>query len=155
MLTLNSQQEYLACEAQLQDARRGLVIGAGLIGTELAMDFCRAGKAVTLADCAASVLPTLLPPEVSGRLQHCLVDIGTHLLLKAKLQSLEQTEKGIRARFDGDRISDVDVVVDSTLQTSQADIYALDDCAEIAGQVRPFLQPIQLSYRTGENAAWR
>ncbi|MFT8210353.1 MAG: NADH:flavorubredoxin reductase NorW [Symbiopectobacterium sp.] len=170
MLTLNSQQEYRACESQLQDARRVLVVGAGLIGTELAIDFCRAGKVVTLADCAASVLSTLMPPEVSGRLQHCLVDMGTHLLLKSQLQSLEQTDKGIRARFDGDRIIDVDVVVaatglcpetalaqragivtrrgvvvDNTLQTSQADIDALGDCAEIAGQVRPFLQPIQLS----------
>ena len=50
MLTLNSQQEYRACETQLQDARRVLIVGGGLIGSELAMDFCRAGKAVTLID---------------------------------------------------------------------------------------------------------
>ena len=37
------------------------------------------------------------------------------------------------------------VCVDSYLQTSNADIYALGDCAEINGQVLPFLQPIQLS----------
>lgn len=36
------------------------------------------------------------------------------------------------------------VCVDSYLQTSNADIYALGDCAEINGQVLPFLQPIQL-----------
>ena len=48
MLTLNSQQEYRACETQLRDARRVLIVGGGLIGSELAMDFCRAGKAVTL-----------------------------------------------------------------------------------------------------------
>jgi NADPH-dependent 2,4-dienoyl-CoA reductase/sulfur reductase-like enzyme len=56
MLTLNSQQEYQACEAQLRDAQRVLIIGGGLIGSELAMDFCRAGKAVTLVDSEASIL---------------------------------------------------------------------------------------------------
>ncbi len=39
MLTLNSQQEYRACETQLRDARRVLIVGGGLIGSELAMDF--------------------------------------------------------------------------------------------------------------------
>ncbi len=27
-----------------------MIVGGGLIGTELAMDFCRAGKSVTLVD---------------------------------------------------------------------------------------------------------
>ncbi len=67
MLTLNSQQEYRACETQLRDARRVLIVGGGLIGSELAMDFCRAGKAVTLIDNAASILASLMPPEVSSR----------------------------------------------------------------------------------------
>jgi len=37
------------------------------------------------------------------------------------------------------------VKVDSYLQTTQPDIYALGDCAEINDSVLPFLQPIQLS----------
>jgi nitric oxide reductase FlRd-NAD(+) reductase len=63
MLTLNSQQEYRACETQLRDAQRVLIVGGGLIGSELAMDFCRAGKAVTLIDNAASILASLMPPK--------------------------------------------------------------------------------------------
>ncbi len=86
MLTLNSQQEYRACETQLRDARRVLIVGGGLIGSELAMDFCRAGKAVTLIDNAASILASLMPPEVSSRLQHRLTEMGVHLLLKSQLQ---------------------------------------------------------------------
>ena len=58
------------------------IIGGGLIGSELAMDFCRAGKAVTVVDNSASVLASLMPPEVSSRLQHRLTDMGIHLLLK-------------------------------------------------------------------------
>jgi nitric oxide reductase FlRd-NAD(+) reductase len=173
MLTLNSQLEYRACESQLFDARRVLIVGGGLIGSELAMDFTRAGKSVTLVDNAASILASLMPPEVSSRLQHRLTDMGVHLLLKSQLQSLEQTARGIRATFDRDRHVEVDavisatglrpetalarsagvevnrgIVVDSTLKSSNPDIYALGDCAEIEGQLLPFLQPIQISAMT-------
>ena len=134
------------------------------------MDFCRAGKSVTLVDHAASILSGLMPAEVSSRLQHRLTDMGVHLLLKSQLQSLSKTETGICATLDRNRSVEVDVViaatglrpetalahragaeinrgvkVDSYLQTTRPDIYALGDCAEINGQVLPFLQPIQLS----------
>lgn len=170
MLTLNSQQEFGAAQSTLRDARRVLIIGGGLIGSELAMDFCRAGKAVTVVDNSASILASLMPPEVSSRLQHRLTDMGIHLLLKSQLQALEQTATGIRASFDRNRHVEVDAVVaatglrpetalarmaglkinrgvkvDSMLQTSHPDIYALGDCAEINGTVMPFLQPILMS----------
>jgi NADPH-dependent 2,4-dienoyl-CoA reductase/sulfur reductase-like enzyme len=61
MLTLNSQREYGAAQSQLHDAKRVLIVGGGLIGCELAMDFCRAGKAVTVVDNSASVLAALMP----------------------------------------------------------------------------------------------
>lgn len=170
MITLNSQQEYQASETGLRDAQRVMIVGGGLIGTELAMDFCRAGKTVTLVDHAASILSALMPAEVSSRLQHRLTDMGVHLLLKSQLQSLSKTAGGIRGALDRNRSVEVDAVVaatglrpetalahragaetdrgvkvDSYLQTSQPDIYALGDCAEINGRVLPFLQPIQLS----------
>ena len=134
---------------RLRDARRVLIVGGGLIGSELAMDFCRAGKAVTLIDNAASILASLMPPEVSSRLQHRLTEMGVHLLLKSQLQGLEKTDSGILATLDRQRSIEVDAViaatglrpkptarragltinrdicVDSYLQTSNADIYAL------------------------------
>lgn len=169
MLTLNSQQEYQACETRLWDANRVLIVGGGLIGTELAMDFRRAGKNVTLVDNAASILSSLMPPEVSSRLQHCLSEMGVRVLLNARLEGLSQSASGITASFDDGLTLNVDavvaatglvpetalartadvkinrgIVVDGTLQTSQPGIYALGDCAEINGQLMPFLQPIQL-----------
>lgn len=90
MVTLNSQLEYQASETLLRDATRVMIVGGGLIGTELAMDFCRAGKSVTLVDHAASILSALMPAEVSSRLQHRLTDMGVHLLLKSQLQSLSK-----------------------------------------------------------------
>ncbi|MGL4200094.1 MAG: FAD-dependent oxidoreductase, partial [Enterobacter roggenkampii] len=37
MVTLNSQQAYQASETELRDATRVMIVGGGLIGTELAM----------------------------------------------------------------------------------------------------------------------
>ncbi|MGT3970350.1 NADH:flavorubredoxin reductase NorW [Klebsiella grimontii] len=170
MLTLNSQREYGAAQSQLRDAKRVLIVGGGLIGCELAMDFCRAGKAVTVVDNSASVLSALMPPEASSRLQHRLTDMGVDLMLKSQLQSLAQSADGIRVTLDRQRTLTVDavvaaaglrpetalarhaglqthrgVVVNSQLQTSHPAIYALGDCAEINGMVLPFLQPILLS----------
>ena len=173
MLSLNSLQEYHACEETLRDAKRVLIVGAGLIGCELAMDFSRAGKSVTVLDNAASILPTLMPPEVSGRLQHCLTAMGVRLLLNSRLQRIDEQPQGVRAQLDDDRFVEADVVVaatgltqqvalaqsaglnvergivvDGTLQTSDQHIFALGDCAQINGHVLPFLQPIQLSALT-------
>ncbi|MEJ5074228.1 NADH:flavorubredoxin reductase NorW [Enterobacter ludwigii] len=173
MVTLNSQQEYAAAQTTLHDAKRVLIVGAGLIGSELAMDLNRAGKTVSVVDGSASILASLMPAEVSSRLQHQLTDMGIHLLLKSQLQGLEKTHTGIRACFDREREIEVDaviaaaglrpetalarragveinrgVIVNGTLQTSDPAIYALGDCAEINGSVLPFLQPILLSALT-------
>lgn len=184
MFTLNSQQEYRTYEAQIHHAKRVLILGAGLIGTELAMDFCRAGKEVTLADISGNLLASLLPSELSGRLQANLTDIGVRLLLKSPLQSLTQIDKGILATFNQHHQLTVDCVIAATglspnielaqlaglhtdrgitvneyLQSSEKDIYALGDCAQINGNLLPFLQPIQLSAMhlaktlVGENTA--
>lgn len=180
MLTLNSQREYGAAQSQLRDAVRVLIVGGGLIGCELAMDFCRAGKAVTVVDNAASVLAALMPPEVSSRLQHRLTGMGVHLMLKTQLEGLEHTADGIRVSLDRQRVITVDavvaaaglrpetslarhaglqinrgVVVNSQLQTSDPAIYALGDCAEINGTVMPFLQPILLSAMCLSKTRWR
>ena len=170
MLTLNSREDFQRHETQLRNAQRVLILGSGLIGTELAMDFCRAGKAVTVVDNSASVLAALMPPEASSRLQHRLTEMGVHLMLKTQLEGLEQTADGIRVSLDRQRAITVDavvaaaglrpetslarhaglqinrgIVVNSQLQTSDPAIYALGDCAEINGVVLPFLQPILLS----------
>lgn len=170
MLTLNSQQEYRAYETQIHHAKRVLILGAGLIGTELAMDFSRAGKEVILADISGQLLSSLIPSDLSGRLQSSLTEIGVRLMLKSPLQSLTQTDNGILATFNQHHQLTVDCVIAATgltpnielahlaglhtdrgiivnkyLQSSDKDIYALGDCAQINGNLLPFLQPIQLS----------
>lgn len=170
MLTLNSQQEYRSSETLLLKAQQVLILGGGLIGCELAMDMCRAGKRVTLVDKACSLMSALMPVEASSGLQHRLQQMGVELVFNQQLTAVEQRENGIHVTLSNQRELLVDAVVsaiglqpnialaqqanlqvnrgiqvDRSLQTSAQDVYALGDCAEIEGQLMPFLLPIQFS----------
>lgn len=173
MVTLNSQQEYRRAQDALREAQRVLILGAGLIGTELAMDANRAGKQVILLDKCHSLLASLLPVEVSSRLQHRLCQMGVEMLFNQGLESIEKTNDGLLATLSNGRRITTDVViasiglkpdttiaaqaglwvdrgieVDERMCTSDPHIFAVGDCAQIQGKLLPFLQPIQLSAMT-------
>ncbi len=177
LVTLNSQQEFAAIEAQLRQARRILVLGAGLIGCELAMDMASAGKEVTLVDLADSPLSALLPAALTEPLQQALRSQGVSLQFGTGLARIDaQPGDGWRVTLTDGRISEQDLViaaiglrpnlalargaglavergilVDDRLQTSDPHIFALGDCVQWQGQLLPFLQPIVL----GANALAR
>ena len=177
LVTLNSQQEFAAIEAQLRQARRILVLGAGLIGCELAMDMASAGKEVTLVDLADSPLSALLPATLTQPLQQALRSQGVSLQFGTGLARIDaQPGDGWRVTLSDGRVSEQDLViaaiglrpnlalargaglavergilVDDRLQTSDPHIFALGDCVQWQGQLLPFLQPIVL----GANALAR
>lgn len=181
LVTLNSQQEYAAAEGSIQQARRIMVLGAGLIGCELAMDMASYGREVTLVDLADSPLSALLPAVLSQPLQQALRSQGVKLQLGQGIAELslldpDRPQGGWRVTLSNGRTSEQDLViaaiglrpnlvlaqaaglavergilVDDSLQTSAPHIFALGDCAQWRGQLRPFLQPIVL----GANALAR
>ncbi|WP_368181078.1 NADH:flavorubredoxin reductase NorW [Aeromonas sp. R7-5] len=177
LVTLNSQQEYAATEAQLRQARRILVLGAGLIGCELAMDMASDGREVTLLDLADSPLSALLPATLTQPLQQALRTQGVSLQFGTGLARMDaQPGDGWRVTLTDGRVSEQDLVivaiglrpnlalargaglavargilVDDRLQTSDPHIFALGDCMQWQGQLLPFLQPIVL----GANALAR
>lgn len=181
LVTLNSQQEYAAAEGPIQQARRIMVLGAGLIGCELAMDMASDGREVTLVDLADSPLSALLPAVLSQPLQQALRSQGVKLQLGQGIAELslldpDRPQGGWRVTLSNGRVSEQDLViaaiglkpnlvlaqaaglavergilVDDSLQTSAPHIFALGDCAQWRGQLLPFLQPIVL----GANALAR
>ncbi|WP_260955693.1 NADH:flavorubredoxin reductase NorW [Pseudomonas citri] len=173
MVTLNSQQEYRDAQQALKVARRVLILGAGLIGSELAMDMNRAAKQVVLMDKSCSLLASLLPVEVSSRLQHRLCQMGVETVFNQSLASIEKRADGLLATLSNQRHISTDVIVaaiglkpdttiaaqaglqvdrgievDGRMCTSDPHIFAIGDCAQIQGKLLPFLQPIQLSAMT-------
>lgn len=176
LVTLNSQREYAAAERRLAEARRVLVLGAGLIGCELAADLARAGRQVILVDRADSILANLMPAAVSQPLQQNLLAQGIRLRLGHSVDRLEEGAGALSAWLDDDSRYDVDVAisaiglgpnlelarnaglavgrgiqVDELLRSSDPHIFALGDCAEYQGCLRPYLQPTLL----GANALAR
>ncbi|HHQ4705749.1 TPA: FAD-dependent oxidoreductase, partial [Aeromonas hydrophila] len=177
LVTLNSQQEYAAAEGAIQQARRILVLGAGLIGCELAMDMASDGREVTLLDLADSPLSALLPATLTQPLQQALRSQGVSLQFGTGLARIDaQPGDGWRVTLTDGRTSEQDLViaaiglrpnlalargaglevdrgilVDDNLQTSDPHIFALGDCVQWQGQLLPFLQPIVL----GANALAR
>ncbi|WP_028865363.1 NADH:flavorubredoxin reductase NorW [Psychromonas aquimarina] len=172
IITLNSLSEYKNAQQTLTEAESVLVIGAGLIGTEIAMDLSSSGRKVVMVDPAKSLLAAMLPDFIAAQLYQSLGNSGVDINLGTKVSRLEQAADGrsMDITLDCGRTFQVDavisaaglqanarlaseagiscrrgIVVDSKLQTSARDVYALGDCAEIQGKLQPFLQPILLS----------
>ncbi|WP_076414384.1 NADH:flavorubredoxin reductase NorW [Shewanella sp. UCD-KL12] len=170
IITLNGLEDYAASQGELEKAQSVLVIGAGLIGTEIAMDLASAGKQVILTDRSEALLPSLLPDFVSAQLYQSLGNQGVTMALNTQVESMRQDEEAIAIRLESGQEYRVDavvcavglrpniglaaeaglktnrgIVVDRQLRTSNPYIFALGDCAEIEGNVLAYLQPILLS----------
>ena len=170
IITLNSLQEYRQHQDKLAISQRILLIGAGLIGCELANDFLLAGKQVTVCDPADSLLNALLPGFASEKLHTVLRAAGCQFELLNTVTSVEKVADGVQATFRDGKSIIVDsivcaaglrpriavakaaeltvnrgIVVNDYLMTSDPHIYALGDCAEIGGRLLPYLQPITVS----------
>lgn len=170
IITLNSLDEYQQSQAQLANAKSVLVVGAGLVGSEIAMDLAIANYDVILTDRADALLPSLLPEFISSQLYQTMRRQGIELQLGNELSKMTKTATGIDVSFNNGYTTNVDsvlcaaglkpntalaseaglpvnrgIVVDKQLRTQDPHIFAIGDCAEIDGKHLAFLQPIILS----------
>lgn len=174
-LVVNTLDDYRRFRAALEalpesgTRRRVAIIGAGLVGCELADDLARAGYPVQLIECAARPLPRLLPDALAGDLVAALAGRGVEWRLDATVERIDPvTDDSVRlAIADGDPV-DAEVVisalglvpnielarrsglecqqgiqVDACLRTSDPSIFALGDGCEFAGEVRPYVETLQ------------
>jgi len=166
---INHLQGWTGLQSALHGASRKVaVIGAGMIGCELAEDLVQAGHRVTLLDRQKGPLDSLLPPPAVTRMREHLNAIGVEFLGGVTVAGIEQrgaahavhTEHGHTLLVDQvvaatgliteSRLArqaglafDRGIVVDpATLATSEPDIYALGDCISIDGAPCRFIEPI-------------
>jgi rubredoxin-NAD+ reductase len=167
ILTINDLDDYKKFRVALTGKKRISIIGAGLIGCEFANDLATAGYHVDVIDVSAQPLGRLLPPAGGAFIRQRLEAAGVAFHLNATTQSVDQVQEKLRLTFaDGSAIeSDIvlsavglrartqlaasagisvnrGIVVNRLLQTQFDNIYALGDCAEVAGKVLPFVMPI-------------
>lgn len=173
ILSVNDRQDYARFREALEGKHRIAIMGAGLIGCEFANDLCSAGYQVHVLDLAERPLNRLLPTQAAQALQEKFTDMGVqwHFNVAAKafhrladhsmrLQlndgsdipcDLVLSAVGLRPRTALANAAGLEVargiVVDATLQTRAANVYALGDCAEVNGLVLPFVMPIMHAAR--------
>lgn len=168
VVSVNDRQDYAGFRAAVDPVRRVAILGGGLIGCEFANDLRAAGKEVTVVDLAPWPLGRLLPEALGKAVAAGLASIGVHWHLGRTVAEVGRGADGaFQLRLDDGTLVGSDVVLsavglaprtrlaaaaglqvgrgivtDHFLATSAPDIFALGDCAEVDGQVRPFVLPI-------------
>ncbi|MFP1682945.1 FAD-dependent oxidoreductase [Alloalcanivorax sp. C16-1] len=148
--------------------RRVAVVGAGMIGCELAEDLAHAGHAVTLIDQQTGPLAGLLPAPAVERLARHLQSLGVTFLGTTRVAAITATAPGRAVHLEDGHALAVDQVVAATglitesrlarqaglafdrgiavsadtLATSVPGIHALGDCISIDGAPCRFIEPI-------------
>ncbi len=155
-----------------QPGQRVLVVGAGLIGCEFATDLALAGHHVDVVDVAAHPLGRLLPPQLAGVLAQRLAAAGVNWHLGGAIVTLRTDGDGVAARLSDGRVVEAGLClvaiglqprtglaraaglatergirVNALLQTSAPRVWALGDCAEVAGRWQPFVAPLMQAVR--------
>jgi rubredoxin-NAD+ reductase len=172
IFAINDLQDYANFRAELEGKKRVLVMGAGLIGCEYANDLTNGGYEVEVVAPSSQILPNLLPEQAAVAVQHGLEGLGVKFHLGPLVRRAIQTEKGLVADLSNGEQIEADLIVsaiglrprldlavkaglqvnqgicvDRSLQTSEADIYALGDCAEVEGKVLLYVMPLMAGAR--------
>lgn len=172
VLSVNDLDDYKQFRKSLEGKTQVTLLGAGLIGCEFANDLRSAGFDVDVIDPAPQPLGRFLPLQAAQYLRAALEATGVRFHFGTTAQSatysgtgltialangtridsgLALSAIGLRPRIDLARAAGLDVhlgiVADTRLQTSAADVYALGDCAEVAGLNLPFVMPIMQQAR--------
>jgi rubredoxin-NAD+ reductase len=172
VMQVNDLAGYARFRAAIEGKRTVALLGAGLIGCEFANDLAAAGYSVQVVDPSPRPLGRLLPEAAAERMQAALAAIGVAWHLGTTARAVSRAATGLRVDLaDGTRLAaDVvlsavglrprtqlaqraglkvarGIVTDRQLQTSAADVYALGDCAEVDGEMLPYVLPLMQAAR--------
>ncbi|MEZ4982588.1 MAG: FAD-dependent oxidoreductase [Saprospiraceae bacterium] len=172
---LYSKQDLESMEAASKDLKRAVIVGGGLIGIEMAEMFLTRNIPVTFLVREKSYWSNVLPKEESEMVNRTIMHHGIDLRLESELAEildygngkvgavLTKTGEKISCGFVGltagvhpniDFIkgsgieTDRGILVNENLATTQKDIYAIGDCAQIQNP-RPGRKPVEAIWYTG------
>ena len=173
ILSVNDLHEYAKFRSRLDGKKKVVILGAGLIGCEFANDLAVGGYQVELVDLADQALSRLLPKPIAQALEQKLSGLGVTWHLGTSIQSVSHDGDQLQVMLTNGQIIHADlvlsalglapriqlakeagivvhrgIVVNRQLETSIQNIYSLGDCAEVEGQVLPYVMPIMQAART-------
>lgn len=172
---VNNLSDYKAFRNNLaaREDKRVVILGAGLIGCEFANDLQNTDHQVTVIDLAPQPLGRLLPEHVATAFQKNLEETGIHFVLGTTVEKVSCADNGdylvtlangqslvadvvlsavglqpnISLAKQADVHTSRGVLTTAQLETNQADIYAVGDCAEVNGTLLPYVMPIMQQAR--------
>jgi len=143
-------------EAIKNGAKTAVIMGAGLIGLEMAVALLERGLKVTVVELLPQILPAMLDPDMAKLTQEMLQQRGINILTKKGVEEFLGTEKVTGIVAGGEQI-DADLFISAfgvrantklavdagiplgetraiktnfRMETDIKDVYAMGDCAE-------------------------
>ncbi|MGV2184555.1 FAD-dependent oxidoreductase [Rhizobium rhizogenes] len=148
-----------------QAREKAIVIGGGLLGLEAAAGLASRGMDVTVLHVMPTLMERQLDPAAGYLLEKAIEERGIKVITKANTKAIVGNGKvdqlddgriipatlivmavGIRPNIglakDAGLAVNRGIVVDAGMSTSDGDIYALGECAEVGGQVYGLVAPL-------------
>lgn len=173
---VNSLTDYRIFRENLSKRKdkRVVILGAGLIGCEFANDLLHSNYDVTVIDLAPLPLGRLLPNHVAEAFKTNLEQAGIKFALSTTVEKVTKINDGedyaVTLANGQTLVADIvlsaiglqpnialakeaniqtsrGIITNTLLETSQPDIYAVGDCAEVNGTLLPFVMPIMQQAR--------
>ncbi len=176
---LNHLAAYQRLRSRLDGESRHLtIIGAGLIGVELAEDLTAGGHRVTLLDLGEHLLDRLAPAPLGDELERHLASKDVDFRPGISLARVDHGDGRLKVTLTNGGEIRTDEVISAmglvpntdlaeraglvtnrgilaaaeTMQTSDPHVYAVGDCAEIEGNSYFFIEPIRRMAQTAAAA---
>ena len=143
------------------------IVGGGLIGCEFTNDLINGGFRVEAVDPLGYCLPTLLPEPAGRAVQSALEAKGARFHFGPLVTAVNAAAEGVSVSLSNGELISADLVVSAVgvrprielaqasgietnrgvltnrlLETSAPNVYALGDCAEVAGHVLVYVAPL-------------
>lgn len=160
VFSLRTLDDSWAIRDYMKSVQNVLVVGGGVLGLENAYSLAKQGKKVTVAEMADWLMPKQLDRDASNILESKLRDSGVEIMFGTSASKIIGNESvegyetsdgkkhpaemvifstGIRPNTDVEIDAELEtnrgIVVNSKMETSVEDIYALGDVAEFEGRV--------------------
>ncbi|NTH16793.1 NAD(P)/FAD-dependent oxidoreductase, partial [Agrobacterium rhizogenes] len=167
VITYRDLDDVQAMLLAAQSREKAIVIGGGLLGLEAAAGLAFRGMDVTVLHVMPTLMERQLDPAAGYLLQKAVEERGIKVITKANTQAIVGNGKVEGIELDDGRIIPATlivmavgirpniglakdaglavnrgIVVDAGMSTSDGDIYALGECAEVGGQVYGLVAPL-------------
>ena len=172
VFSVNDLMDYGKFRAAVDGKKTVTILGGGLIGCEFTNDLINGGFEVETVDPLGYCLPTLLPEAAGKAVQSALEDKGAKFHFGPLVTEVNKADNGVEVTLNNGETISCDLVLSAVgvrpqvelaksagievnrgvvtnrlLETNAPNVYAMGDCAEVAGHVLVYVAPLMAQAR--------